>query len=217
MWNMSSVKTQTGTLIGYARVSTQEQNLGMQIDALKAYGVAPNLIFTEKVSGASRKRPARGSAFRQCRAGDTFVVWRTDRVGRNAIDVLTFLEKLEAEGIKFKSLTDSMDTTTAAGKAMLSMGAVFAEFERETTRERIRAGVKRAMADGVKFGKATIFTEANQKRIAVWIKQGKSAKEISKLLKCHANSYRRVYTAEVIAAIRAGKKPKIVTAVRKKG
>lgn len=202
-------------MIGYARVSTQEQNLAMQISALEAAGVSPSMIFTEKVSGASSKRPGRAAALRQCRAGDTFTVWRLDRVGRSLIDVLNFLQLLEASGINFKSLTDSIDTKTPAGKAMMQMLAVFAEFERSVTTERIRAGVKRAMNDGVSFGKPTIFTEANQKRIAKWIREGKSAKDIAALLKCHPNSYRRVYTAKVIAAIRAGKKPKLVITTKR--
>lgn len=209
------MKTETGTLIGYARVSTQDQNLAMQIAALKDAGIPDHLIFTEKVSGASTKRPMRAAARRQCRPGDTFTVWRLDRVGRSLLDVLQFLQALEADGINFKSLTDSIDTKTPAGKAMMHMLAVFAEFERNTGIERIRAGVKQAKADGVSFGKPTIFTPEMQKRIAVWIRQGKSATEIAKLVPCHPNSYRRVYTAKIIASIRAGKNPRIITTTKR--
>lgn len=210
------MKTETGTLIGYARVSTQDQNLAMQITALKEAGVPDSLIFTEKVSGASTKRPMRAAARRQCRPGDTFTVWRLDRVGRSILDVLQFLKDLEADGINFKSLTDSIDTKTPAGKAMMHMLAVFAEFERNTGIERIRAGVKQAKASGVKFGKPTIFTKAVQDKIWDWLHEdGLSAVQISEKLGCHPNSFRRVYTGEIIAKIRAGKHPRINTSTKR--
>lgn len=167
-------------LVGYARVSTEEQNLDMQVEALKRAGVHPDNIFTEKVSGAAAKRPGRAFALRQCRPGMTFTVWRLDRVGRSLIDLLKFMQDLEAEGINFRSLTDSIDTKTPAGRAMMHMLAVFAQFERDLIAERTRAGVKRAQEHGIKFGQPPKITPEMEAEMEAEIANGVPISAIAK-------------------------------------
>lgn len=205
-----------GTLIGYCRVSTEDQNLGLQIDALTRAGVDPAMIFTDKVSGDAKRRPGRDTAVRQCRAGDTLVVWKLDRISRSVIDLLTLLNSLEDKGIKFKSLTDPIDTTGPMGRAVVTILGAVAQLERDLIRQRTQAGVTRAMANGVRFGQPTIFTPEVQAKVWQWVHDGESAKQVAKRLGCHEGTVRRVYTFPVLEAIRAGKKPKIVTTSRDK-
>src|SRR3990167_8558879 len=105
-------------LIGYARVSTREQNLQMQIDALKAAGVHDDNLWVEKVSGVSSRRPQRDLALLDARDGDTFIVWRLDSLGRNVVDLYTQVETMRARGVKFRSLRDNVDKSTTIGKLM---------------------------------------------------------------------------------------------------
>lgn len=145
------------TLVGYARVSTEDQSLDMQIAALEAAGVRPERIMTEKVSGVAKKRPGRDLALKLCRPGDTFVVWKFDRVGRSVLDLLMFIEKLRSSGVEFRSLREQIDTTSPVGQAMLTLSGVFAQLERDLIAERTKAGVERAKARGVKFGQPKKF------------------------------------------------------------
>lgn len=140
--------------IGYARVSTEEQNLDMQLHALRKIGVEEDDLFFEKVSATSKKRPGLRNAVRQCRRGDVFYVWRMDRVARSLFDLLAFLRDLEERGVGFISLTEQnrVDTTTPWGKLYIHIMGAIAEFERQLIVERTRAGVKRAQERGVRFG-----------------------------------------------------------------
>lgn len=189
-------------LIGYARVSTEEQNLDLQIDALIRAGVDPLNIFSEKISGVSLKRPERDFAVKQCRSGSTFVVWKLDRVGRSLLDLLSFVQSLERQGIGFKSLQDSIDTTTPAGRVMLAMLGAFAQFERDLIAERTRAGVARAMSRGVKFGQPTKVTPEIKKQIEAGIANGDSIKEIAKRLDLAEATIRLRYNRNQIQKIR---------------
>lgn len=189
-------------LIGYARVSTEEQNLDLQIDALIRAGVDPVNVFSEKISGVSLKRPERDFAVKQCRAGSTFVVWKLDRVGRSLLDLLHFVQSLEKQGIGFKSLQDSIDTTTPAGRVMLAMLGAFAQFERDLIAERTRAGVARAMSRGVKFGQPTKVTPDIKKKIEDGIRNGDSIKEIANRLELAEATIRLRYNRNQIQKIR---------------
>lgn len=197
---------QPGTLIGYARVSTSEQNLDLQTDALIRAGVDRAMIFTDKVSGIAKRRPGRDSAIRQARPGDTLVVWKLDRVSRSLLDLLTLLQALEAAGIKFRSLTETLDTSGPMGRAVVAILGAVAQLERDMIQQRSKAGVKRAMERGVRFGQPTIFTDAVQAKIAVWVREQKPIPWIANQLKCHPGTIRRVYTFPVLEALRAGKK-----------
>lgn len=214
---MKTPKKYDPTLIGYARVSTREQNLGLQREALIRAGGDPQCIFEEHVSGAAAKRPLRDAALRQCRPGSTLVVWKLDRVSRNLLDLLTLMQRMEADGIAFRSLTETIDTNTPIGRVFVAMLGAFAQFERDTIRSRIKAGVDRSIAKGTKFGKPTIFTKPVQAKIWKWLHDdGETAVQISARLKCHPNSLRRVYTRKIIEKIRAGQHPRIVTSTKRK-
>ena len=132
--------------IGYARVSTAEQNNDLQIDALQKEGC--DRIFEEKASGAQRDRPELKSALEYARAGDTIVVWKLDRLARSLKQLIETVEGLEKRGIGFKSITESIDTSTSGGKLIFHIFASLAEFERNIIRERTSAGLESAKVRG---------------------------------------------------------------------
>ena len=136
-------------IIGYARVSTQDQNLQLQIDALQSAGC--EMIFKEKVSGAKVKRPELERMLQMLRKDDEVVVFKLDRIGRSLRHLITIVEGFQEKGIKFKSLNDPVDTTTAAGKLVFTIFAALSEFERELIRERTKAGLQAARKRG-RFG-----------------------------------------------------------------
>lgn len=133
-------------LIGYARVSTQDQNPQLQLDALKASGC--ERIFEEKASGAQRERPALKEAVAFLREGDTLVVWKLDRLARSLRQLIDTIEKLEERGIGLRSLTEAIDTTTSGGRLVFHIFGALAEFERSIIRERTVAGLASARARG---------------------------------------------------------------------
>lgn len=138
---------------GYARVSTDDQNLGMQIEALKRAGC--DKIFEEKTSGATFQRKQLQLLDRYLRPGDTLVVWKLDRLGRNSIELQQFIAKLIDRGVRFESLQDFIDTSTAQGKFAFQMMSAIAEMESNITRERTKAGIAAARERGVVFGRTT--------------------------------------------------------------
>ena len=137
--------------IGYARVSTEDQTTDPQIDALTAHGC--ETIYSENASGKNTDRPELESCLKALRAGDTLTVWRLDRLGRNLADLIRIVNDLEGRGVGFASLTESIDTTTPAGKLVFHVFAALAEFERNLIRERTMAGLKAARARGKSSGR----------------------------------------------------------------
>jgi DNA invertase Pin-like site-specific DNA recombinase len=133
------------TLIGYARVSTLDQNPDLQHHALEEAGCVR--VFTEHASGSKADRPQLNAALDYLRPGDTLVVWKLDRLGRNTQHVLAVIEQLKQRQIGFRSLTEALDTTGPMGQAMLTIMAAFAQLERDTIIERTRAGLKAAAAN----------------------------------------------------------------------
>lgn len=131
---------------GYARVSTLDQNLDMQMDALKAAGCEK--IFEEKMSGKRDDRPELKRILDQLRKGDILVVYKLDRLGRSTFKLLELTQELENKGVEFISIRDNIDTSTAVGKAMFRMMAVLAEMERDIIAERTQAGLQAARARG---------------------------------------------------------------------
>jgi DNA invertase Pin-like site-specific DNA recombinase len=143
-------------LIGYARVSTHEQTLNLQQDALTKAGCTK--IFTDTASGAKTERIGLEEALTYVRKGDTLVVWRLDRLGRSLPHLITTMTDLEERGIGFKSLTENIDTTTSGGKLIFHIFGALAEFERNLIRERTQAGLTAARARGKTGGRPKVLT-----------------------------------------------------------
>ncbi len=148
-------------LIGYARVSTQDQNLNLQKDALKEAGCEE--VFTDKISGAKSSRPGMDKALSYIRPGDVLVVWKLDRLGRSLKHLIETVAYLNDKGIGFKSLQDNIDTTTSGGKLMFHIFGALAEFEREIIRERTQAGLKAARKRGRLGGRPKVMDEKKLK------------------------------------------------------
>jgi DNA invertase Pin-like site-specific DNA recombinase len=146
-----------GFKLGYARVSTLDQNLALQQDALKEAGCGK--IFIEQMSGAVMERPALFEALEYARSGDTLIVWKLDRLARSMKQLIETIEKLRLRGIGFRSLTEAIDTTTAQGVLVFHMFSALAEFERALIRERTRAGLKAAKRMGRTGGRPAKLTE----------------------------------------------------------
>src|SRR5919202_1414323 len=136
--------------IGYARVSTDEQNLDLQLSAFERADCKQ--IFTDKVTGTKAERKGLNDALSHLREGDALVVWRLDRLGRSLRHLIDTVTTLQERGIEFKSLTESIDTTTSGGKLVFHIFGALAEFEREIIRERTRAGMEAARSRGRKGG-----------------------------------------------------------------
>ena len=136
-------------LVGYARVSTNEQELSLQIDALLQHGVKKEHLFCDKISGAKEERPGLTACNKILRKGDTLVVWRLDRLGRSMRHLVNMIEDLKERGIGFRSISDGMiDTTSASGELVLNIFSALAQFERRLIQERTKAGLAAARARG---------------------------------------------------------------------
>jgi DNA invertase Pin-like site-specific DNA recombinase len=142
-------------LIGYARVSTGDQSADLQKDALQQAGC--ERIFTDTMSGWSSERPGLGKALDHARKGDTIVVWKLDRFGRSLRHLVNTVASMESRGVGFKSITESIDTTTSGGRLVCHIFAALAEFEREIIRERTKAALAAARARGRTGGRPTVM------------------------------------------------------------
>jgi len=151
-------------LIGYARISTHDQCLNLQQDALHQAGCEK--IFSDEVSGTASSRPALNKLKEQLRFGDTLIVWRLDRLGRSVRDLIDWVTTLENEGVGFISLQESIDTTTSNGKLVFHLFAALAEFERNLISERTRAGLEAARARGRKGGRPNAL-DAEKRKLVV--------------------------------------------------
>ena len=169
-------------LIGYARISTQEQTLNLQLDALKKSGCEK--IFTDTASGSQAERKGLEDALAFARAGDTIVVWRLDRLGRSLKHLIETITRLAERQIGFKSLTENIDTTTSGGKLIFHVFGALAEFERDIIKERTQAGLLAARARGRVGGRPRALTE---KEIAIaqalYADPDKSIKDICQALR----------------------------------
>ena len=178
------------TKIGYARVSTLEQNLDLQLHALKKAGC--RRIFQEKISSSARNRPEFQRMLDQIRGGDILVVWKLDRLARSTRDLLETMETIRGAGGKFQSLSEPWaDTTSHAGKMIMTIFAGIAEFERALIRERTGAGREAAKKRGVLFGRPPKLTPDQRQLAQRLVSEGKSAREIASVFKVHvATIYR---------------------------
>ncbi|MFJ9991374.1 recombinase family protein [Pseudomonas putida] len=163
-------------IIGYARVSTDDQNLALQINALKS--MSCDTIFTDQgISGADFSRPGLNKALRVAKAGDKLVVWRLDRLGRSLFHLVKLLETLGHREISFQSVTESIDTSSSGGRLVFHMMAALAEFERSLISERTKAGMESARAAGKNIGRPPSLTVAQVKQARKSISTGKHSIE----------------------------------------
>lgn len=176
-------------LIGYARVSTLEQETALQLDALKRAKV--ERVYQEKRSAVAR-RPMLEALLEQLRPGDTVVVYKTDRLARSLKDLLLILERVEQLGAYFTSTTEPIDTSTPAGRMMMHIVGAFAEFERNIIRERTMAGLAAARDRGVKFGRSRAMTPSEEAECVRKFLTGTHTKtSLARFYGCHISSVKR--------------------------
>lgn len=182
-------------LIGYARVSTNDQDTTAQVAALKAAGC--ERIYREKASGGRWDRPELHRLLDQLRKGDVLVVWKLDRLSRSLRDVLTIMERLTEAKCGFRSLTEAIDTTTPAGRMMMQMVGAFAEFERAMLRERTKAGLESARQNGRIGGRRPKLTPQQRAEVIRMVSKGeKTAAEAARLFKIHPATVSRLLSQE---------------------
>lgn len=178
--------------IGYARVSTQDQKLELQLDELQKFGCEE--IYREKISGKNSYRPELKKMTDHLRKGDVVVVWKLDRLGRSIRDLIDLVSAFREKGVEFVSLKDSIDTSTATGRFTFNLFASLAEFEREIIRERTMAGLEAAKARGRKGGRKPGLTKealAKSKAVKTLFEQGRTMEEIANVLEIsRATAYR---------------------------
>lgn len=178
-------------LIGYARVSTNDQETAAQVAALKDAGC--ERIYPENASGGRWDRPELHRLLDQLRKGDVLVVWKLDRLSRSLRDVLVIMEHLAAAQAGFRSLTEAIDTTTPAGRLMMQMVGAFAEFERAMLKERTQAGLTAARKDGRIGGRRPKLSAQQQTEIKRMVSKGeKTAADAARLFKIHPATVSRL-------------------------
>lgn len=171
------------TLYGYARVSKDNQELGLQLDALKQADCAESNIFTDKISGAKSDRPGLDACLSKLKDGDTLLVWRLDRLGRSMPHLVGLVEELRQRGVGFRSICDGViDTTTASGELVFNIFSSLAQFERRLIQERTRAGLSAARARGKLGGRKKITTDDPRVKMAKTLYADKSL-EINSICK----------------------------------
>ncbi|MCG8599365.1 MAG: recombinase family protein [Verrucomicrobiales bacterium] len=185
-------------LVGYARVSTSDQDTGPQIDALREAGVEK--IFKENASGGRWDRPELHRMLEMLREGDQVVVWKLDRLSRSLLDLLQVIRTFDEEGIGFRSVTENVNTTTPAGRMLLQMVGAFAEFERSMIRERTKAGLEAAKARGAAIGRPKALTEDQIKEATKMIQSGdKSKADVARLFQVHPSTISRLVPTKLLS------------------
>lgn len=167
-------------LIGYTRVSTQDQNQELQIDALKKAGCQK--VYDDKITGNSVERPGLTKALEMLREGDTLVVWKLDRLGRSVKNLIDLVGELQKRDVQFKSLTDAIDTSTPSGRFFFHVMASLAEMERELTIERTRAGLEAARQLGRKGGRRRRMTDSKVESAKKLLSNGVLPRDVAKNL-----------------------------------
>jgi DNA invertase Pin-like site-specific DNA recombinase len=183
--------------IGYARVSTNQQETKAQEAELLKYGCPKEKIFTDTISGASNKKPELDKALEQLREGDEFVVWKLDRVSRSLPNLVFIMERIRAAKATFTSLTERLDTRGPAGEAMFWMTGVFAQFERSLISERTKLGVQQAIAAGKRVGRPPALTPEQKKHLIEMIRSGqKTQAEMARLFEVNRSVISRMIAKE---------------------
>ncbi len=175
-----------GFLVGYARVSTEDQSLALQLDALRKAGVLEGNIHVEKVSAVGKNRPALELALKDLRDGDTLIVWRLDRLARSMRQLYGTLDRIYAKGASFRSISESFDFGTASGKLVLGVLGLVAEFERQIISQRTAAGIAAVRArrgKGAAWGPAVHMTPDRIKRVGELLHKGMSGPKVAEKMK----------------------------------
>ena len=167
--------------IGYARVSTTDQDLALQLDALAKAGCAR--VFEDRASGATTDRPGLAAALGFVREGDILTVWKLDRLGRSLPHLIETVNAMEARGVSFRSLTEAIDTTTPGGKLVFHIFGALGQFERDLIRERTRAGLDAATARGRQGGRKPVVTDEKPRRAQTLLTQGLTVREVAARVK----------------------------------
>jgi len=176
---------------GYARVSTQDQDTQTQVSALKSEGCES--VFKETASGGRWDRPELHRLLGQLRVDDVVVVWKLDRLSRSLKDLLMILERIDSSGAAFVSVTESIDTSTAAGRMMMQIVGSFAEFERAMLRERTKSGLEAARKEGRIGGRRPKLTKRQQEEIVSLVTSGKkTGAEAARLFQVHPSTISRL-------------------------
>ena len=179
-------------IVGYARISTDDQDAALQVDALKKIGVKkPNLFVDEGWSGTLADRPALDTALKSLRAGDTLIVWKLDRLGRSLLQLLTISENLRERKIRFRSLTEGIDTETASGRLLYSVLGAVAAFERDVLVERTRAGMRAAKSRGIHVGRPQALAGSRLDMASDMLREGRTKREVARILRVSVDTVTR--------------------------
>ena len=178
-------------IVGYARVSTKQQGLEMQLDALKSAGC--DQVYSEK-EGSAKNRPELTAALRSLRKGDVFVVWKLDRMARSLRELVDLVNQVHSAGAEFRSLTQAIDTTSPAGKLTFQIFGAIAEFERDLIRERTIEGMKSARARGRRGGRKPKLRTEQHKLVLDKYEAGYTYKQLSGLFECSTTVIKRALT-----------------------
>ncbi|MND65097.1 DNA-invertase hin [compost metagenome] len=179
---------------GYARVSTVEQNLDLQLSALRAVG-CHDVLTDEGISGSDFTRPGLSKLLKRLRTGDTLTVWRLDRLGRSLFNLIKLVRELEERGVQFRSLSESIDTGTSGGRLLFHLLAAMAEFERSLVSERTRAGMAAARARGSRIGrKPAMSPEQIAEATSAFVDDGISLVDLAKQYSIHPRTLKSKMT-----------------------
>ncbi|MHA6145758.1 recombinase family protein [Bacillus licheniformis] len=193
---------------GYARVSTKQQNLSLQVQALSEYGVQPENIFTDKMTGTNMDRQALKELLKIVKEGDIIIVKKLDRLGRSVSQVTGLIDELTQKGVFIKSIDDNVDTSNDSpmAKAMMQLLAMFSEMERNFIVERTKPAIEQARAKGVKFGRPKANAKLYDKAVQEYLKGGVTVKEIIQSYGKDSNGKDIITEATLFRRIREYKK-----------
>lgn len=176
--------------IGYCRVSTDEQETALQVDALERAG-CDRIYRDEGKTGRTMSRPALQELLSELKAGDTLIVWKLDRLGRSVVDLIRLLDEIRANGIQFASLTEGIDTNTAGGRMFYAMLAAMAQYESEVISERTKAGQLAAKRRGKHIGRPPALTSYQQQEARRMLSEGQTMRDISRHFNVDYSAVRR--------------------------
>lgn len=191
--------------LGYARVSTTEQNLDLQLSALRAVG-CHDVLTDEGISGSDFTRPGLSKLLKRLRTGDTLTVWRLDRLGRSLFNLIKLVRELEERGVQFRSLSESIDTGSSGGRLLFHLLAAMAEFERSLVSERTRAGMAAARARGSRIGrKPAMSPEQIAEATSAFVDDGISLADLARKYAIHPRTLKSKMRLTLSVGDRSGK------------